>query len=132
MAPHWTLPELAAWRGRLLTSADGARVGEIEEVYYDFLSGRPVWIGVGGGGPLGVRTLLVPAGDHLGVDYPKSIIEDQPAADAGESFGSTSDARALYAYFGLPFDDAIDLRVLRRHDDLPGLERVVSEETNEP
>ena len=132
MAENWDLQRLVPWRGAAVFSSEGKKVGEVTEIVYDYFSGGPVWIGLGSG-LLGVRTLLVPAkdalaeGDHLRVAYTKDTLIGQPHVDMGEGFDSLTDERHIYAYFGVPLDEKRDVRVLRIGEDLPGLERVITE-----
>jgi len=124
----WSLEQLAEWRGKDVVSADGVKVGEVKDIVYDYVSGEPVWIGIGSGF-LGIKTLLVPAagairdgGDHLCVSYPREVIVNQPDFDLGEGFDYITEEHQIYRYFGVPFDETVDLRVLRDGEDLPGLE----------
>lgn len=123
------LRRVARWRGRQLVASDGAMLGKVEAVLYDFVSGKPVWIGVGSG-PFGLRTVLVPVdrtvedGEVLRTEDPKALIEEQPPVDVGEGFDSLSGEDDLHEYFSVPFDEHSDIRVLRRGSDLPGLEDV--------
>ena len=130
MQVGWSLEQLAVWRQRDAVSSDGAKLGEVKAIYYDYLTGEPVWIAAGSG-LLGIRTLLVPAasaspeGEHLRVSYTKDVVEGQPDADIGEGFDYTSEEHELYNYFEIPFDEKTDLRALHPGDEIPGRERNV-------
>ena len=124
MSETLSLAALAAWRGTVLISSDGRKMGEIREVIYDYLTGQPVWLGVGER----MVTLLVPARGvtavrgRLQCPYTRAEIENQPPSDFGQGFASLSQERHLYEYFGLATDREHELRVLLERDDLPGLE----------
>jgi hypothetical protein len=128
MQVGWSLEQLAAWRQKDTVSSDGAKLGEVKAIYYDYLTGQPVWIAIGTG-LLGIRTLLVPAtsaspvGEKLRVEHTKDFVEGQPDADIGESFDYTSEEHELYDYFSIPFDEKADLRALHPGDEIPGRER---------
>jgi PRC-barrel domain len=128
MGQDTDLVSAAKWRGRQLESSDGAVVGKVEAVLYDFVSSKPIWVGVSSG-PFGVHTALVPVrdtsaeGDRLRAVYSKAVIEEQPPLDVGEAFDSLTGEHKLYDYFGVPFDEHSDVRVLHRDTELPGLER---------
>ena len=133
MAETWHLRELANWRGKDLVSIDGIKLGDIREIIYDYLSGEPVWLGIGSAKQPKFRTLLVPAqratveGDHLRSAFTKQKIEGEPHADFGEGFDSLTEEHHLYDYFGIPLDGERELRVLREGGDFPGLETVTTE-----
>jgi hypothetical protein len=48
---------------------------------------------------------------------------DQPHIDVGEGFASLTDEEHVYRYFGLPFDEVRDIRVLRAGQPIPGMQR---------
>jgi hypothetical protein len=130
MQVSWSLEQLAAWRQKNTVSSDGARLGEVKAIYYDYLTGEPVWIAIGTG-LLGIRTFLVPAasaspeGDQLRIEHTRGFVEGQPDADIGEGFDYTSEEHELYDYFKMPFDEKADLRALHPGDEIPGRERNV-------
>jgi hypothetical protein len=103
-------------------------VGDLREVLYDYVSGEPVWLGVAAR-PLPFRTLLLPAqvarviDASLVVPLTRNRVLDQPHIDVGEGFASLTDEEHVYRYFGLPFDEVRDIRVLRRGQPIPGTQR---------
>lgn len=129
MSEQKNLATLAEWRGKTLLSSDGLEVGKIREVIYDYLTGKPVGLGVGER----IVTLLVPArgakreGDHVRSEFSKEKIKNQPPTDFGQGFASFGEERHLYEYFGVAMDHEPELRVLLEGDDLPGQERLSSE-----
>jgi fermentation-respiration switch protein FrsA (DUF1100 family) len=122
-----TLQELAARCGGPLYGQDGF-LGDLREVLYDYVSGEPVWLGVASR-PLPFRTLLLPAqvarviDASLVVPLTRNRVLDQPHIDVGEGFASLTDEEHVYRYFGLPFDEVRDIRVLRRGQPIPGTQR---------
>ena len=115
--------------GQSVHCADGA-IGNMREVLYDYLTRAPLWVVISYK-PLGIRPMLLPAralwdnGEHLETAMTKAQIEGQPAVAIGEGFSSLSEEESLCRYFGLPFDEVRDTRVLREHEQYPGQERVV-------
>jgi len=130
MEHQWSLNNLATWRGKDVVTADGAKLGHLESIVYDYKTQIPVWLGVGTG-PLGAHLILVPAvaaaadGDRIHLDLTKERVMQQPPIEIGEGWSYGEDALDLYRYFDLPFNEGDDVRVLHRHTELPGLERVV-------
>jgi hypothetical protein len=122
-----TLEELAARVGWPLFCEDGF-LGDLREVLYDYVSGEPVWLGVASR-PLPFRTLLLPAqaahvvDGSLVVPLTRDRVLDQPHIDVGEGFASLTDEEHVYRYFGLPFDEVRDIRVLRAGQPIPGMQR---------
>jgi hypothetical protein len=120
------LRELAGWRGRGLHCQDGY-LGDVHEVLYDYVSLEPEWLGLPSR-PVPFRTLLVPAaearvtGDHLSVPMSRDRVLGQPHIDVGQGFASLTDEEQIYNYFGVPFLEVRDVRVLRSGQELPGME----------
>lgn len=127
----WDLSTLAQWRGRTVISQDGEKLGALDEVVYDYRTGAPLWVGAGGG-LFHPRMLLAPvsavtaSGENLRVAFTKDHLADEPPVELGEGWSYGEDARLLYEYFGMDFQrsDDDDIRVLHRHSELPGQERV--------
>jgi hypothetical protein len=123
---QWDLRSLGGFRGKPVVSADGFRLGILTNIVYDYVSQDPVWLGIGSG----IRTFLAPAfaaseeNDHHRVGYSKARIAGEPPVDIGEGFDSLTDEHNLYNYFGIPFDELRDVRVLHGGDEYPGLIRV--------
>ena len=122
-----TLEELAARCGGPVYAQDGF-LGDLREVLYDYVSGEPVWLGVASR-PLPFRTLLLPAQAARVVDgilvapLTRDRVLEQPHIDVGEGFASLTDEEHVYRYFGLPFDEVRDIRVLRGGQPIPGMQR---------
>ena len=122
-----SLEQLAAWRGSPLHALDGV-IGDVHGVLHDYVSGEPVWLSVASH-PLPFRTLLVPAAAARVIDgclvvpLEKQRVLDQPHIDIGEGFASLTDEEHIYRYFGLPFEEIRDMRVLREGQPVPGTQR---------
>jgi sporulation protein YlmC with PRC-barrel domain len=93
------------WRGQTVMDVNGDKVGSVEDVYYDDVTGRPEWLGVKTG-LFGMNTTLVPisgtqpVGDgSLTVPYEKAHIKDAPNV---EPVGGLDDAEEeqLYRHYG--------------------------------
>jgi hypothetical protein len=121
------LREFATRLGQTLECGDG-EFGKVKEVLYDYLTGSPLWLGVFEH-VYSVHAFLVPArgvratNGHLATRLTRSQIIGQPAVSVGEGFNSFTEEEAICRYFGLPFDEVRDTRVLRRAEDYPGRER---------
>ena len=124
-----TLRQFYDHLGQIVHGADGP-IGNMREVLYDYLTRAPLWAVIAYP-PLGIRPMLVPAralwhtGEHLETAMTKAQIEGQPAVTIGEGFSSLTEEESICRYFGLPFDEVRDTRVLRQHEEFPGQERVI-------
>lgn len=122
-----TLSVVAGWRGKELHCIDGP-IGEVDKVLYDYATLEPCWLGVMSR-PLPFRTLLVPVSvvsvrdARLVAAMQRQKVIDQPHITVGEGFSSLSEEEAIHDYFGIPFTDCRDVRVLHQGQELPGLER---------
>lgn len=124
LSEAWELRRLGEWRGRPVVTSDGHRLRHVSEIIYDPVTTRPVWIGAVDGRKGLTPTLIpaaasVPDGDHLRVGYTWSFLMHAPGVSVGEGFSSLTDESALYDYFGVPFDQSSDLRVLREGQAYP-------------
>jgi len=126
-ASSLNLKALAAWRRTDLYCSDG-RIGQIEEIVYDYMTQQPLWFGIESH-PLPFRTLLAPVSaawiidGRLITNLTRERVLAQPPALIGEGFSSLTDEEHLYEYYGLPFSELRDVRVLRAGEPLPGSER---------
>jgi hypothetical protein len=124
-AAEWDLAGLAEWLGSPVLCADGREAGRVSGILYDYVTGEPVWIELGSS-PLRPRVLLAPAarafpeGGRLRLAYTFETLHDQPHADVGAGFVSLIEEQKLHEYFGLPFREVCDLRVLHAGDPQPG------------
>jgi hypothetical protein len=91
--------------GRDLYASDGERLGTIDEIYYDRLSGVAAWFGFDTG-LLPAKRLIVPVAgmsvedDKVSIAYPSNVVAEQPEVELDD--GLTSDAETLFSnYYGL-------------------------------
>lgn len=105
--------EIRAAKGRPVFAAGGERIGDVDEIYYDYETHTPAFIGIGTGF-IATRRVLVPAqgatvaADGVHVQYPRSLVETAP--DLGEGHITDEQGAALYEHYGLePPDDAAGL-----------------------
>jgi hypothetical protein len=124
---YLSLEVISKFRGSEVACLNGP-IGKMMELLYDYATLDPVWIAVASK-PLPFRTLLLPATmaridkGTLLVPLSREKLLDQPHVDIGEGIPSLTDEEQLYRYFGLPQEAIRELRVLHRHDHLPGMER---------
>ena len=91
-------------RGIPLYASDGAKAGDIEDVFLDDQTSRPEWVRIGVG-LFGMSNVLVPLEpltryeDGLRAPYPKEQIKDAPRVDEG--YVSPEQESELYRYYGL-------------------------------
>ena len=106
-----TLPleRLAELRGSPVYDAAGEKIGKVEEIYRDYETGEPEFVGIGTG-LLGTKRALVPAmgaeprDDGLYVPYAKEQVKDSPDIDSDEIDDQT--AAALATHYGLEYSHA--------------------------
>ena len=103
-----TTDRLAELRGRSVYSADGEKIGSVEEIYVDDQTDEPEWIGLGTGF-FGTKRVLVPVagvsmreGGML-VPYSKNQVKDSPDIDSDEISQETESR--LYAHYGLEYSE---------------------------
>ena len=103
-----TMEAIAAARGAPVYSSDGDKIGKIEEVFHDYETREPEWVGIGTG-LLGTKRVLVPVEgadlrpDGLFVPYSKDEIKASPDIDADEIDEETE--RGLYSHYGLSYSE---------------------------
>ena len=103
-----TMATIAAARGVDVYSSDGDKIGSVEEIYHDYETRQPEWIGIGTG-IVSTKHVLVPVegvelrGDGLFVPYGKEQVTDSPDIDADEIDEGTE--RALYEHYGLSYSE---------------------------
>jgi uncharacterized protein (TIGR02271 family) len=100
-----TMDRLAELRGAPVYDSAGKKIGKVEEIFYDYESNVPEWIGLGTG-MLGTKRVLVPvrgariANDGVAVPYTKDRVKDSPDVDSDEISHKTE--RELYEYYYEP------------------------------
>lgn len=104
-----SLDDLSAAQGQPVYSADGEKIGKVEDIYLDDATGRPEWIGIGTGF-LGGKRLLVPTAaarldkDGFYVGYDKKTVKETPGI-ASDHIDQETEA-ALYAHYGLDYSES--------------------------
>ena len=97
-----TREELHERLGDGVMSADGERIGKLEEVYYDEATGRPEWLAVGTG--FVSRNRLVPlegatlTRGSLTLPYTKDVVKHAP--DVNGASITPDEERALREHYG--------------------------------
>jgi len=99
-----TMQDINEIRGTPLYASDGAKAGNIEDVFLDDQTSRPEWVRIGVG-LFGMSNVLVPLEpivryeDGWRAPYSKEQIKDAPRVDEG--FVSPEQESELYRYYGL-------------------------------
>jgi len=100
------IEQLTAMRGAEVYSAEGEKIGSVEEVLVDEQTGQPEWIGLGTG-LFGTKRVLVPVqgaeptDDGLRVPYSKDQVKQTPDFDADRI--SQEQEAELYSHYGLQY-----------------------------
>jgi sporulation protein YlmC with PRC-barrel domain len=100
---------VADWRGHDVIDLDGAKLGQLEDVFYDVETDDPMFLLVKVGGLLSKKLALVAvagatvAPDRLRVNYRKSEIKDAPTYDPDLELTVDQEAGA-YQHYGLAYD----------------------------
>lgn len=104
-----TVESIADWRGHDVVDLDGAKVGPLEDVFYDVETDVPVFGLVKTGGLLGRKLSLVAlqggsvTPDTLRVNYQKAEIKDAPNYDPDLELTVDQEAGA-YQHYGLAYE----------------------------
>jgi len=99
----------ADWIDRTVYDSTGDKIGSVDNIYFDDLTGRPDWITVSTGW-FGTKTQFIPIagtspdgkGD-LVLAYTTDHVRDAPSIDADEHLDA-DDERRLYSHYGLDYD----------------------------
>ena len=103
-----SMEAIAAARGVPVYSSDGEKIGTVEEIFEDYETRKPEWVGIGTGF-FGAKRALVPVegadlrDDGLFVPYSKDQVKGSPDIDADEIDEDTE--RALYSHYGLDYSE---------------------------
>jgi uncharacterized protein (TIGR02271 family) len=103
-----TMETIAAARGMDVYSSDGEKIGSVEDIFHDYETRKPEWIGIGTG-MFSSKRVLVPVegaelrGDGLFVPYGKDQVKDAPDIDGDEISEETE--RSLYEHYGLAYSE---------------------------
>jgi uncharacterized protein (TIGR02271 family) len=103
-----TMETIAAARGMDVYSSDGDKIGSVDDIYHDYETRQPEWIGIGTG-IFSTKRALVPVegaelrDDGLFVPYGKDQVKDSPNIDGDDISEETE--RALYEHYGLAYSE---------------------------
>ena len=103
-----SMEAIAAARGAPVYSSEGEKIGKVEDIFEDYETRQPEWVGIGTG-LLGTKRVLVPVegaelrSDGLFVPYSKDQVKEAPDIDADEIDEGTE--RSLYTHYGLGYSD---------------------------
>lgn len=87
-------------------SADGEKIGKVDEIYVDDQTSEPEWVTLGTG-VLGTSKRFVPlkgasvTGDGMQVPFTKDQLKDAPDVDVDEGYLDDNAEMQLYEYYGL-------------------------------
>jgi uncharacterized protein (TIGR02271 family) len=102
------LEELTSARGQPVYASDGAKLGQIEDVFLDNETGRPEWIGLSSG-LFGTKRAVVPvagitrAEDGFRIPYTEAQVKETPDIDSDEISQETESR--LYSIYGLEYSE---------------------------
>jgi hypothetical protein len=107
------------WIGRTAVDSDGKKIGEIKEIYFDDVTGRPEWVAIKTGlvgrgiAPINGATIRehtdpdTEADLQLGVT--KAQIKDAPDVDEDDEHLSPLDEEDLYRHYGFDYHDTTSI-----------------------
>lgn len=104
-----TVEQLQASLGAPVYASDGAKIGTVDDFFFDNDTGKPEWLGIGKGA-LSSKRLLVPlagASTRDGayyVNYSKDLVEASPDI-AGDEISQQTEAD-LYGHYGLEYSES--------------------------
>jgi PRC-barrel domain len=103
------------WIGRNAVDSDGKKIGEIKEIYFDDVTGRPEWVAIKTGlvgrgiAPIdGARIVEHTDPDteaDLQLGVTKAQIKDAPDVDEDDDHLSAADEEDLYRHYGFDYRD---------------------------
>jgi uncharacterized protein (TIGR02271 family) len=102
------MTEAYEWKGRDLIDQNEEKIGKIDEIYLDDVSGRPEWVTVHTG-LLGTKTYFVPLagasahGEDVHVPLAKAQVTDAPSIDADGDLSEADEVR-LFEHYNVPYN----------------------------
>jgi uncharacterized protein (TIGR02271 family) len=97
------------WRDRQVIGSDGEKIGNVDEVYLDDVTGQPEWLSVNTG-LFGMKSSFVPLqgarpdGESVRVAYTKEEVRDAPGVTPDEEL-SEGEEQQLWSHYGLEHGD---------------------------
>jgi uncharacterized protein (TIGR02271 family) len=102
--------DILSYRGQELRSADGEKIGTIEEIYLDTETNAPEWALVNTG-LFGTKSSFVPirdartGDDGVSVPFDKGTVKDAPSVDPDGQLSQREEAE-LYRHYGLEYSES--------------------------
>jgi uncharacterized protein (TIGR02271 family) len=106
------ISNLAQYRGAQVVDSSGSKIGKIDEIYLDDVTGNPEWALVNMG-LFGSSSNFVPlrdadaSGDTVTIPYTKDMVKDAPNM-AADGHLSEDEERELYRYYSMDYDAGYD------------------------
>ncbi len=103
------ITEAYDWQGRTILASDGEKIGKLEEVYLDDLTGKPEWATVNTG-LFGKKAHFVPLagarsdGEDVRVTVAKDRVKDAPSIDPDGELSQQQEA-TLFEHYGIPYTE---------------------------
>ena len=103
-----------AWIGHDVYDSEGDKIGEITDLYYDDITGRPEWLEVKTGMVGGKRFVPIQGAtrysggddehdDDLQVDYSEDFIKDAPKISSDGDHLTPDEEQDLWSYYGYDY-----------------------------
>jgi uncharacterized protein (TIGR02271 family) len=86
---HLSMDNVQEVHGRPVYDQDGDAIGKVEEIFYDYETNQPEWLGIGTG-LFGTKRVLVPAagvsveGEGVRIPHSKETVKGSPDVDSDE------------------------------------------------
>ncbi len=99
------------WTGRDLLDIRGEKIGTIDDIRYDDVTGAPKWL-LAKTGLFGGKKMYVPASEvrssdeQITVSFTKDRVKNSPKVGNAE-FLSSEDEKDLYIYYGLEYAEPV-------------------------
>jgi len=103
------MTEAYDWRDRQVVGSDGEKIGKVDEIYLDEITGQPEWLSVNTG-LFGMKCSFVPLqgaqpeGESVRVAYTKDEVKDAPGVTPDEEL-SDREEQELWAHYGLEYGE---------------------------
>ena len=107
--PMETINSYEGWIGRDAYDVNGDKIGGIDQIYYDDVTGRPEWLAIRTGF-FGMNVSFAPIpgatvyGDDLRLSYTKDQVKDAPNIDLEEASLTAGEAQRLFDHYGFASD----------------------------
>ncbi len=108
MQQGMTMDQIQQLRDRPVYSREGEKIGAVEEIFIDYETSRPEWIGIGTGF-FGTKRVLVPVqgasldSEGVRVAYSKDQVKDSPDIDGDDVSQETE--YELATHYGLDYSE---------------------------